>query len=113
MQDLDIDPGDGQEHPVGEFRVRFAVLVHRLPQRALGGMQENGGAGRPGEIGRGADVVVVPVGADDRGDTAPGDGGSDRPRVVRRVDDQDLLVVADQPHVVVDVERLAVQAERA
>ena len=35
------------------------------------------------------------------------------PGVVRRVDDQDLLVVPEQPHVVLDVEGLAVEAERA
>ena len=34
-------------------------------------------------------------------------------RVVRGVDDEHLLVVAEQPHVVVDVERLAVEREGA
>jgi len=37
----------------------------------------------------------------------------DRPVVVGGVDHQHLLVVADEPHVVVDVEVLAVDAEGA
>jgi hypothetical protein len=58
-------------------------------------------------------VVVVPVRAQDRPDRSIADGGGDRGGVVCRIDDEDLVVVADEPDVVVDVEVLAVEREDA
>ena len=56
-------------------------------------------------------VVVVGVGAHDRLHPAVPHHVHDRLDVVRRVDDHALVVVADHPHVVVDVEGLAVEGE--
>ena len=46
---------------------------------------------------------VVAVRHDHRHDIAPGDGIDYLARAVRGVDDDDLIVIADHPHVVVDV----------
>src|SRR5690606_22810008 len=82
-----------------------------LPQLQVVGVQPDGGAGAVGEGGRGVDVVVVGVGAHDgRQPPLPhrlGDGVG----VVGGVDDDRLVVVADDPHVVVDVPGAAVEAE--
>ena len=59
------------------------------------------------------DVVVVGVGAHDRLDPPLPDDREDRLDVVGGVDDHALRVVADHPHVVVDVEGLAVEGEGA
>jgi hypothetical protein len=53
------------------------------------------------------------VGAQDRPDRSVADGGGDRRGVVRGVDDEDLVLVADEPDVVLDVEVLAVEREDA
>ena len=58
-------------------------------------------------------VVVVGVGAHDRLDRAVADHGQDVVDRVRGVDDHALVVVADHPDVVVDVEGLPVEAEGA
>ena len=71
----------------------------------------NGRAGRLGELHRGVDVVVVPVRAHDRHEPAARDSIDDRPGLVRGVDHEALLVVADDPDVVVDLEVLAVDRE--
>ena len=57
------------------------------------------------------DVVVVPVGADDRDDPPFADGDHDGCRVVGRVDDEHLGVVTDEPDVVVDVPGATVELE--
>ncbi|MCO5555078.1 hypothetical protein L7F22_008618 [Adiantum nelumboides] len=70
--------------------------------------------GEPVGQGRGlVDVVVVGVGAHDGLDAPVADGGGDGVGVVRGVDDEHLAVVADDPHVVVDVEGAAVEGEGA
>ncbi len=52
------------------------------------------------------------VGEQDRPDPTRPDEVEDRAGVVRRVDDDALVVVADHPHVVLDLPRPAVEAER-
>ena len=68
--------------------------------------------GGRGHLDRRVDVVVVPVGADHGDDAAVPHRGQDRLGVVRGVDHQHLVVVADQPDVVVDLPLAAVQRER-
>jgi hypothetical protein len=58
-------------------------------------------------------MVVVGVGAGYGDDPAGTDRRGDGVRIVRGVDEEHLLVVPEQPYVVVDVERLAVEAEGA
>jgi hypothetical protein len=58
-------------------------------------------------------VVVVAVRAQDRRDRPVPHRGSDRRGVVGSVDDEDLVVVADEPDVVLDIEVLAVERENA
>jgi hypothetical protein len=77
-------------------------------------MQEDGrAAGGPRQLVGGVDVVVVPVRAQDRPDRSIADGSDDRRGVVRGVDDEGLVIVADEPDVVLDVEVLAVERENA
>ena len=56
-------------------------------------------------------MVVVPVRAQDRPHGPVADRRGDRRRVVRGVDDDHLVVVTDEPDVVLDVEVLAVEGE--
>lgn len=58
-------------------------------------------------------MVVVPVRADDGDDGAVANRLGDRVRVVGGVDHQHLVIVAEQPHVVLDGEVLAVEGEAA
>ena len=76
-------------------------------------MQQDRCAGERCQLRRGVDVVVVPVRAQDGHDAAPGDRLGDGSRIVRSIDDKDLVVIADQPHVVVDVPRSPVEREGA
>ena len=77
-------------------------------------MQEHGrAAGRTRQRVGGVDVVVVPVRAQDRPDRSVADGSDDRRGIVRRIDDEDLVIVTDEPDVVLDVEVLAVEREDA
>ena len=66
---------------------------------------------RVGELDRRVDVVVVAVGADDRDHPPAADAVDDRRGLVRGVDHEALVVVADDPDVVVDLEVLAVDRE--
>ena len=60
------------------------------------------------EAGR-VDVVVVAVGAQDPANPPTPDGINDRSMVMGGIDHHHLVVVADQPDVVVYLEVLAVQ----
>ena len=53
------------------------------------------------------------MGAGDGDDSAGADRRGDGVGIVRSVDDQHLVVIPQEPHVVVDVEGLAVEAEGA
>ena len=86
--------------------------VREVPQHPVVGVQQHRRADPLGQLGGAAHVVVVRVGAGDGHDGAVADCLGDDVRVVRRVEHQHLGVVAEQPHVVVDLEGLAVQAER-
>ena len=108
-------PATRSSSPSSRSQVGRAVGVARRPT-ACGRPGAGRSARRPARCeGRGrVDVVVVPVRADDR----PRRAGRRRPstigsRVVRGVDDEHLVVVADEPDVVVDLEVLAVDREDA
>ena len=96
-------------------RRRVAVGVDSAP-RASGrpGAAAIGASVAVGDLDRRVDVVVVPVRAArwrrPRGSPTALD---DRVGVVGGVDDEHLVVVADEPDVVVDVPGAAVEAERA
>ncbi len=98
---------------VGEFLVGLAVRVGQVPQHQVGGVQEDRRPDRIGELRRLAHVVIVRVRAQHRQHPAVTDQPADRLDIVRRVDDHAFPVIADHPCVVVDVEGLTVQRERA
>ena len=56
-------------------------------------------------------MVVVAVRAEDAEDGPVADGADDRHRVVRGVDDEHFVVVAQEPDVVLDLEVLTVEGE--
>jgi hypothetical protein len=82
-----------------------------LPEHVVPGLHQYRRVERGGQFGCDGDVVVVTVRDDHRNDVSTCDGVDDSIRRVRGVDDYDLIVVADQPHVVVDVPRSATEAE--
>ena len=105
--------GDLDLLAVGEVDVPQLVGVGELPQRPVVGVQQDRRGHPLPQRRRDPDVVVVGVGAQDRLDRAVADDREDRLDVVRGVDHHALGVVADHPDVVVDVEGLAVEGERA
>jgi hypothetical protein len=113
VQDLQGGAGHLDQLAVGQVTVGRHGAVRQPPEGQVVGVQQHRGAHGLTEGRRDPDVVVVCVGAQHGQHLAARDQLEDRRDVVGRVDHDALGVVADHPHVVVDVERLAVQAERA
>lgn len=97
---------------VVEFSVN-GVRMRLSPQNFVAGMQEDRRVECPGQFGGHRDVIVVTVSAHDGPDTAAGYGIDDRCCRVSGVDDDDLVVVTDDPNVVVHIPRSTVEAERS
>ena len=111
MQHVEVGARHRDDVAVGEEPVGGPVAVHVPPELVVVAVDPDRRVDGGGEVDGRVHVVVVPVGADDGDDAAAGDGLGDRPVVVGGVDDDDLVVVADEPDVVVDVEALAVEGE--
>ena len=106
-------PAASMHLPVGELGVRAAGRGGSA-STAAGRRGAAGSARRCARRARGGvDVVVVGVGAHDRAQPPVADRLGDGVGVVRGVDDDRLVVVADDPDVVVDVPGAAVEGERA
>lgn len=95
---------DGTEIPLG---------VSHSPQHVVGRMQKHRRVERIRQLRGDRDVVIVPMGANDCHHVAAADGHDDRPGVVGGVEDDDVVVVADEPDVVVDFPGSAVEFEGA
>src|ERR1700677_782487 len=85
----------------------------QVPQRQIGRVEQDRRSGTGGQVGGGADVIVVRVGADDRSHGPVTNGLCDRGSVMRGVDHDDLGGVTDDPDVVVDVPGASVEGEGA
>src|ERR1035437_2588063 len=112
VQDVDVQSADGEHIPVSQL----AVGTHRIdpvPQDPIGRMELERSTRHVHDPADRADVIIVPVGEQDSDDLAPGHCRQDRRSVVGRVDDDALVVVADEPNVVVDVPGATVKAEGA
>ncbi len=94
-------------------RAEVLVRMGHSPQHVIGGMQQHRGVERVTQFGRDRDMVVVAVRADHRDHVAAADGVDDRAGVVRGVENHDLVLVADDPDVVVDFPTAAVEFEGA
>jgi len=114
VHDAQTLPRDLELVAVAHGAVGLPVGIDDVPQHLVVGVQEDGrAAGRTRQLVGGVDVVVVPVRAQDRPDRPIADCSRDRRGIVRGVDDEDLMVVADEPDVVHDVEVLAIEREDA
>ena len=89
--------------------IEFLVGIHRIPQHVIVGVQCDWCINRFSEFDGRVDVVVVTVTQDDRRNGAAADRVDDRRVVVRCVDHHHLAIVTDQPDVVRDVPRSAVE----
>ena len=94
-------------------RAEVAVGVGHPPQHVVGGVQQHRGVERLAQFGGDGDVVVVAVGAHHRDHVPAADGVDDRLRGVGGVEHHHIVVVADDPDVVVDVPTAAVELEGA
>jgi hypothetical protein len=114
VQDGERGAGHGERICFTEVDVGVQVraVLHR-PQHPVRRVQRDHGVGRGRDLDRCVDVVVVPVRADDRDHSAVADCGEDLLGVMRRVDHEDLAVVADQPDVVLHLPLAAVEGERS
>jgi hypothetical protein len=92
--------------------VGLALRVDDVPEHLVGRVEPDRRTTRgPRQRVCRVDVVVVAVRAQDRGDLPVADGCENRRRVVRGIDDEHLVVVADQPDVVLDLEVFTVDRE--
>ena len=96
-----------------EWAVEVVIGVHDIPKKSVELVEEDRRIDCLAQRDCGVDVVVVPMRQHDAGDVAAVDGIQDRLMIVRRVEDHDFLVVADQPDVVGDLPLAAVEGEDA
>src|SRR5437879_2568603 len=108
--DLDLRARHADPLPVLQPPVRLFGMGH-LPQHVVAGMKQHRAVQPLAKLGGNGHVVVVAVGADDRGHVAAGDGVDDRTGLVCGIDDHHVAVITDQPDVVVDVPGPTVQRE--
>ncbi len=111
VQHIYLVIADLELETVPQCVVETPVRVLNLPQHLVVGMKQNRGPGLVRESAGCIDVIVVAVGTDDRFDLSPCDPLEDRHVVMGSVDDDDLVIISDEPDVVVYVEVLAVEAE--
>ena len=114
VQDGDAGAGDLEGGRVGQLDVRAEpALVLGRPEHEVVRVQSDLGVLGGGDLDGGVDVVVVAVGQDDGHHAPLAHPGQDGLRVVGRVDDQHLVLVADEPDVVLDLPLAAVESEGA
>src|SRR5699024_6391316 len=104
--------GDVDRLAVVQVGIPQVVGMGELPQRPVVGMQQDRCRDTLPQLRCDAHMVIVRVRAHDCLDRTPGDEFEDVVDGVWCVDDDALDIVSDHPDVVVDVEGLAVQAER-
>src|SRR5581483_10971720 len=109
---FDLGSGDGDALSVGGIPECLPGVGH-VPQLAVAGVQQHRSVQLLPQLGGDGDVVVVTVGAYHGNDVPAADGLGDRLVVVSGVDDHDLVVVTDQPDVVVYLPAAAVKLEDA
>ena len=103
----------GFEHLTVLQSPEWLIAVGRLPQHGVGGIEQYRRVEIGAQLRRHGDVVIVAVGTHHRHHMTPGDGVLDGLCVMRRVDDDDLGAVTDDPDVVVDFPVAAVEREGA
>ena len=105
---LDIAHGKGLT--VCQLRVGRGLLC-LVPQHAVRRVEVCRGTGVRHQFRHGVDVVVVAMRAEDSQDVPVADDRQDRHGFVRGIDDETLVVVTDDPDVVVNLPRAAVELE--
>ncbi|CAB4974205.1 unannotated protein [freshwater metagenome] len=109
MKHANLRAGNGDDLTVSESSRRTQVGVGEKPDGRIGRVKQDRRSGRFSELGGKTHVIVMCVGARDGDDLAAAYDRQDCFDVVRRIDDDAFDVIADDPHVVVDVKCLAVQ----
>ena len=99
VDDLEPDVGDLEDAAVFHLDVGVLARMGLPPQRAVLRVQGHRRLVPFGHLERGGDVVGVTVRADDREHLAVTHRVQQARRVGARIDDDDLLVVADDPGV--------------
>ena len=109
----DIDAADAERLPVAKRRIDSAVGVDGFPQHGVVGVQPDWGLEVFGDLGSCVDVIVVGVRAHDGLERAVTNGANDGFVVVCTIKHDTLSIVADDPHIVVDVEVFAIKRKDA
>ena len=109
VQDREVITAQRDCQAVPEGVIDPTIGVYDVPQHPVVRVQPDRGVDRVGQLHRRVDVVVVAVGAQDPANPPTPDGINDRSMVMGGIDHHHLVVVADQPDVVVYLEVLAVQ----
>ena len=112
VQGANLGSGDRQRLLFAD-RAEVLVRVGHPPQHIVGWMQQHGRVERIAEFRCDRDMVVVAVGAHHGDHVATADGVDDRARIVCSVEDDNVVVVADDPDVVVDFPTATVEFEGA
>ena len=103
VQNVQFSATNLDQLAVGQRVINPAVGVDDLPQHRIIRMQEDWRPRFVGEIGCGVDVVVVTMGANNRPQCSAAEAIENGAVVVGGVDDDGLVVVADDPDVVLDL----------
>ncbi len=114
MQRPQGHPSDGPRVTVGDLPLGTVVLVRHVPEDVVLGIEVDGRIAHPlRELAHDADVVVMTMGEENGLDLSRSDRLGDGIDIMGGIDDDDLGAVPDDPHVVVDVPRPAVEGERS
>ena len=104
--------GDFEHVAVGQDLIGRPIWMHLVPEHAVVRVQVDGSIDRSASSTAALMWSLCP-GAHDRGHVPPSDPSDDRIGIVRGIHDEDLIVVSDEPDVVLDLEVLAVEREYA
>ena len=113
MKNTDVDPGDLQRSSRHQRAVRTSIGVHNVPQHPIVSVQINWRIHFIGQCAGGVDVIVVTVSEHDGAHVTAVDSRHNRLVVVRRINNDDVAIVAHQPDVVGDFPLSTVESKNS
>src|SRR5690606_5643543 len=105
--------GDGEGVAFADFCVHVALRVDSFPKHAVFRVQEQRSVYGICDVSGSTNVVIVSMGEQHGHPFAFTDSLADLGNIVGRVDHHDLGVIADDPDIVIDIARAAIQREGA